>query len=69
MPVLHGDFRGQVRQWIVGRGLVGDDVHGKFPGALAAQDLWEYLGGVAYQAYGERLLVFLSVKNQLECFI
>ena len=31
-------------------GLVRDDVYGKFSGALAAQNLWEDLGGVGYQA-------------------
>ena len=50
-------------------GLIGDDVDGKFPGALAAQDLWEDLGGVAYQADRQRLLVFLGIQDQLEGLI
>jgi len=42
-------------------GLVRDDVYGKFPGALAAQNLWEDLGGVAHEADGQGLLVLLGV--------
>ena len=61
VPVFHGDFRRQVGQRVVRGGLVRDDVYGKFPGALAAQDLREDLGGVAHEADGQGLLVFLGV--------
>ena len=66
VPVFHSDFRRQVGQRVMCGGLVRDDVYGKFPGALAAQDLWEDLGGVAHEADGQGLLVLLGIQDQLE---
>ena len=47
-------------------GLVRDDIYGKFPGALAAQDLRKDFSGVAHEADGQGFLVFLGIQDQLQ---
>ena len=55
LPVLERDAHGQVRQRVVGAGLVGDDVDGDLPRAVAQQHVAEDLGGVADDAHRQRL--------------
>ena len=50
VPVFDADFGRQVAQRIVRGGLVGDNIDGKFPCLMAAENLWEYFSGIADKA-------------------
>jgi len=51
---------GDVAQWIMGLGLVGDDVNGN----STAEQFWEQSGRVANQPNGKCFAVFLSIQYE-----